>query len=112
MTDNARKYLSDIVRAISLVEAFVRDTHGFAAYQRDLKTKSAVERQLGIVGEAVNQYRREAPDQPLSQTKPIVDFRNRLIHAYDSLDDSIVWAILHNHLPALKAEAEALLSLP
>lgn len=110
MTDNARKYLSDIAKAISLVEAFVADTRGFAAYQRDLKTKSAVERQLGILGEAVNHYRREAPTQPLSHTKPIVDFRNRLIHAYDSLDDSIVWAILQNHLPVLKAEVGALLN--
>ncbi len=109
MTDTARKYLSDIVRAILLIEEFTRDTRGFAAYQHDLKTKSAVERQLGIVGEAVNQYRREAPEQPLTHTKPMVDFRNRLIHAYDSLDDSIVWVILNNHLPVLKSEVNTLL---
>jgi len=33
-----------------------------------------------------------------------VDFRNRLIHAYDKIDDAIVWAILKNYIPLLKEE--------
>ncbi|MCO6491309.1 MAG: DUF86 domain-containing protein, partial [Phaeodactylibacter sp.] len=42
----------------------------------------------------------------LSHVKQIIDFRNRLIHSYDNVDDTIVWAILNNHLPILKAEVE------
>jgi uncharacterized protein with HEPN domain len=38
-----------------------------------------------------------------------VDFRNRIIHGYDSVDDVIVWCTVHHHLPALKAEVEGLL---
>lgn len=42
---------------------------------------------------------------------PITETNNlpRIIHAYDSLDDTLVWAIVVNHLPALKSEVKTLL---
>ena len=42
MTDEAKKYLSDIVRAIELIELFMNDIDHFETYVDDLKTKSAV----------------------------------------------------------------------
>jgi len=54
MTDQGKKYLSDIVRAIDLIEDFTVAVMGFEDYESDMKTQSAVERQLGIIGEAVN----------------------------------------------------------
>ena len=104
MTPQGQKYLFDIQRAIALIEAFVLDTATFAEYRADLKTRSAVERQLAIVGEAVNHLRRVEPEAKLPNTKLMVDFRNRLIHSYDNVNEAIVWAIIHNHLPALKAD--------
>jgi uncharacterized protein with HEPN domain len=77
-------------------------------YKLDLKTKSAVERQLIIIGEVINKIKK-ADDLELSHSKEIINFRNRLVHAYDSIDDAIVWAIKYNHLPKLKTEVEALL---
>lgn len=106
MTEKAKKYLSDIEIAIGLIEDFLEGVDEFARYQTDEKTKSAVERQLGIVGEAVNKFRKEEQAFQLSHVKQIIDFRNRLIHSYDNVDDTIVWAILNNHLPILKAEVE------
>jgi uncharacterized protein with HEPN domain len=35
--------------------------------------------------------------------------RNYVIHGYDSLKPEIVWAIVINHLPPLRAEVERLL---
>lgn len=58
MTEKAKKYLSDIEIAIGLIEDFLEGVDEFARYQTDEKTKSAVERQLGIVGEAVNKFRK------------------------------------------------------
>jgi uncharacterized protein with HEPN domain len=108
MTERSKKYLSDILISIEFIEEFTADIKSFLDYQFDTKTKSAVERQLGIIGEAVNKYRQEGnPDLP--QTQQIIQFRNRLIHAYDSVDDSIVWAIIVNHLPQLKNEVIILL---
>ena len=34
----------------------------------------------------------------------MIDFRNRLIHSYDNLDDAIVWVILQRHIPILREE--------
>lgn len=106
MTRKGRKYLSDLLLAIELIEGFVQEIDSYAAYQKDYKTKSAVERQLGIIGEAVNQFRKVETVFELSHTRQVVTFRNRLIHSYDSVDDSIVWMIVKNYLPILKSEAE------
>ena len=109
MTDKAKKYLSDIQYAISLVNSFLENIDHFSTYQSDPKTQSAVERQLGIIGEAVNKFRQEENDTVLNHTKQIINFRNRLIHSYDNIDASIVWVILKNHLPILKKEVDEML---
>lgn len=109
MNDKTRKFLSDISSAIILIEEFTVDVPNFSQYSADAKTKSAVERQLGIIGEAVNKFRKEEPAIELANAQKIVDFRNRIVHAYDSVDDSIVWAILRLHLPQLKSEVNSLL---
>lgn len=108
MTERARKYLSDIQTAILLIEQFTNGISDFSAYEQDRKTQSAVERQLVIVGEALNQFKREIPNTIIHHDRQIVNFRNRLVHAYDSIDNAIVWAILLKHLPLLKAEILAL----
>jgi uncharacterized protein with HEPN domain len=72
----------------------------------DFKTQSAIERQLGIVGEAVNKFKKECPDEKLNNTLQIVGFRNRIVHAYDSIDNSIVWVIVQKYLHPLKEEVQ------
>lgn len=109
MTDEAKKYLSDIQQAIILIEEFMIDIENFSDYQANSKTKSAVERQLGIIGEAASKFKKLNVKFELTHIQQIISFRNRIIHAYDSIDDSIVWAIVKNHLPVLKSETEKLL---
>lgn len=104
---DSRKYLSDIEYSIILIEKFIIE-YNFLQYQNDLKTKSAVERQLGIIGEAVNNFRK-TENKELTHSKQIIAFRNRLIHAYNSLEDEIIWAIIKKHLPKLKKEIMDLL---
>jgi len=107
MTDQGKKYLSDILQAIELIEAFTSDISKFDDYISDLKTQSAVERQLGIIGEAVNKFEKIFPDSALINARKIVGFRNRLIHAYDAIDPSIIWVIIKKHLYPLKKEITA-----
>jgi len=45
----------------------------------------------------------------LSNSRKIVDTRNRIIHGYDTVSDDIIWAIVVRHLPVLKSEIEKLL---
>ena len=104
--EKSKKYLSDILRAIVLIEDFTVDISDFKAYQEDLKTQSAVERQLAIIGEALNQLKKEEPNLEVENDKQIIGFRNRLVHSYDSIDNSIVWAILNRHIKKLKKEIQ------
>ncbi|MBD3584062.1 HepT-like ribonuclease domain-containing protein [Flavobacterium selenitireducens] len=109
MTDKGKKYLSDILMAIELIEEFTAEIKNFNIYDADKKTQSAVERQLAIIGEALNHFRRVELNAKIENDKQIIAFRNRLIHAYDNLDNSIIWAILSRHLKPLKTEVENLL---
>ncbi|AUS04101.1 DUF86 domain-containing protein [Pseudotamlana carrageenivorans] len=106
MTDKSKKYLSDILIAIELIEKFTLDILDFRAYQEDFKKQSAVERQLSIIGEALNQFRKTEPDISIENAAQIIGFRNRLVHAYGSIDDAIVWAIINIHIRKLKTEVE------
>jgi uncharacterized protein with HEPN domain len=59
MTERAQKYLHDILNAIELIELFSQGIDTFNAYRADLKTKSAVERQVAIIGEAVTHFKKQ-----------------------------------------------------
>jgi uncharacterized protein with HEPN domain len=104
MTEKGLKYLYDILKAIELIEEFTSSINSYNDYLSDLKTQSAVERQLGIIGEAVNKFDSIKPDLSLENSRKIVGFRNRLIHAYDAVDSSIIWVIIKRHLSPLKEE--------
>ena len=54
MTEKGLKYIADIIHAIELIEEFTISIPLYSDYEKDQKTQSAVERQLGIIGEAVN----------------------------------------------------------
>jgi len=109
MNDKVLKYLYDISNSIQLIEEFMIEIQRFDQYVNDLKTKNAVERQLAIIGEALNKVLKEEPEIEISDSKDIINFRNRLVHAYDSIDDTIIWAIKTRHLPVLKKEVLTLL---
>ena len=91
MTDpRAKKYLFDIVTAIIRIEDFLGNSRDFTQYQNNAMLKSAVERQLIIIGEAVNRLRQMNNNFPLTSSQAIVQFRNRITHEYDRVDDENV----------------------
>jgi uncharacterized protein with HEPN domain len=106
MTEKEKKFLSDILNSIELIEEFTRSIKSFSEYQHDLKTKGAVERHLGIIGEAANKFVRESVTNELTNAAQMISLRNRLIHSYDSIDDSIIWSIVMRHLGPLKDEVQ------
>ncbi len=106
MMEKSLKYLSDILLAIELIEEFTKETNDFTVYTSDLKTQSAVERQLAIIGEALNKLRKIDQQISIENDQQIISFRNRLVHAYDGIDHSIVWAIIKKHLGNLKLEVQ------
>ena len=84
----------------------------FSEYASDLMLRSAVERQLEIVGEALSQLARTDPAtaSQISEHKRIIAFRNILIHGYAEIDQRIVWNVLELKLPIVHRQAEALLT--
>lgn len=102
--DRREAYYVDILQAIGDIEDFLEQGRvtTLPEYSGHAMVRSAVERKLGIIGEAVNHIRRIDPEHPIREADRIVAFRNRLIHSYDDIDDHFVWSILRDHLPVLK----------
>ena len=98
------KYYYDIINSITLIDEFLGSTNLFEQYTVDLKTKSAIERQLGIIGEAVKKIKEINPSELVQYHSDIIGFRNILIHNYDSIDDSVVWSIIKKDLAPLKED--------
>ena len=92
------------------IESFIADMPtDFNAYQNDLRTRRAIERNIEIIGEAMNRILEKYPNIEISNNRQIVDTRNRIIHGYDSVSDEIIWSIVVNHLPLLKKEISIML---
>jgi uncharacterized protein with HEPN domain len=106
-----KAWLYDILNAINEIDSFFLDIpKEFTTYQNDTKTRRAVERNVEIIGEAMNRILQKKGAPELSNSRKIVDTRNRIIHGYDSVSDDIIWTIVISHLPTLKSEAEKLLN--
>ncbi len=100
----------DILNAINEIESFIADKpKSFSVYQKDIKTKRAVERNIEIIGEAMNRILLGDETFKLTNSRKIVDTRNRIIHGYDTVSDDIIWSIVIKHLPVLKTEVSKFL---
>ncbi|MES2627988.1 MAG: HepT-like ribonuclease domain-containing protein [Bacteroidota bacterium] len=102
-----KAWLYDILNAISEIESFVPSS--FDEYMSDVKTRRAVERNLEIIGEAMNRILKKDDSINITNARKIVDFRNVIAHSYDSVADKVVWSIIIDQLPKLQEEASVLL---
>ena len=81
MSDVIKKSLSDILMSIDGIHVHLQGKTDFRWYQKSITVKRAVERELSIIGEAVNRILKEDKNFPLSSAKQIISFRNRVIHS-------------------------------
>ena len=110
MDNEIKSWLYDILNAINEVESFYIDQKKeFAIYQVDIRTKRAVERNVEIIGEAMNRILKKDDKIAISNSRKLVDLRNRIIHGYDSVSDEIIWGVVIRYLPILQSEIELLL---
>jgi uncharacterized protein with HEPN domain len=110
MDNNIKTWLYDILSSINEIESYYADTPKiFDIYQNDLRTKRAVERNIEIIGEAMNRILKLDSKIIISNSRKIVDVRNRIIHGYDSVSDDVIWGIIIRNLPVLQKEVEQLL---
>jgi uncharacterized protein with HEPN domain len=79
------------------------------SYKQNKLVRRAVERELEIIGEAMSQILKMQLEISISEARKIVDLRNLVIHAYNSVDNIIIWGIIHKQLPILKSEIDILI---
>lgn len=110
MTPNGARLLLDAFQAASHIRTFSVG-RSFEDYLTDIYLRSAVERQLEIVGEALNKARSEATATPESirNLGEWIGLRNRIAHAYDRLDHQIVWDTIVDDIPELLHDLARLL---
>ena len=110
MDNEIKAWLFDILGAINEIESYYIDVpKDFEVYKKDSKTKRAVERNIEIIGEAMNRILKKDETIFISNSRKIVDLRNRIIHGYDTVSDETMWGIVIKHLPVLQIEVEKLL---
>ena len=107
--DRIKVWLEDIKIAIDQIEDFTRgmDEHEFA---NDLKTIKAVERNITIIGEATDRILKVNPTIAITDSRKIVNSRNRIMHGYESVSLDSLWVIIQSSLPLLQKEITEILN--
>jgi uncharacterized protein with HEPN domain len=110
MDNIINKYLFDILTCIRNIETYIGEPKIYERYAENEMLQDAVERNLEIMGEAVNQILKIHPNIEIRNARRIVDTRNKIIHGYDSIEPVNIWAIIVNHLPKLEKDVDQLLN--
>ena len=108
MNDRDRLFLRHVLNAIDEIASFT--VEGQSTFMSDRKTQSAVIRQLEIIGEAVKNLSADlTASEPAVPWRQIAGTRDRLIHAYFSVDLDSVWSMVEQDLPTLRDEVRRIL---
>lgn len=80
-------------------------------YLADPWFRSAVQFQLAVIGEALNQARRTDPElrHEFQDISDWIALRNIVIHAYDGIDHDLIWTTVTTEIPDLLVTLERLL---
>ncbi len=109
MDNRINAWLEDIERSIDEIFDFLPEKKDFFEYQKDLKTKKAVERNIEIIGEAINRISKHKESEiEIKNAQKIIGTRNRIAHEYDNISDEVIWTIIIRELPELKMEINEL----
>lgn len=104
MQRESRKYLFDIKESIEAIEEFLGGKRDFNIYRENKLLRRGIERELGIIGEAMSRLIKTDSKIEISNPRRIIDLRNWVIHGYDKVDDVIIWGIIIKDIPILKEE--------
>ncbi len=110
MRHAAAAYLRDADQAAGLAQEFVQG-RAREDMATDALLRSGVERQLQIVGEALSQLARLDGDlaSRIPDLSDIVGLRNILVHGYATVNLDRLWRVLHEDVPTLRLQLQALL---
>lgn len=110
MDDRIKKSFEDIQRAIWEINITLNSKgKNYNVFLNDFVFRKFIERNIEIIGEAMNRILHINPEIKITSARKIVDTRNYVIHSYDSLLPDILWSIVINHLPLLEKEVNSIL---
>lgn len=104
------KYLYDMLNSCEFLLEFTLG-RTVSDYIEDRAFRSAVERELQIIGEALVQLDKVNPEiaRQIPDYLNIIGFRHILVHGYDSLNPTTVWNVIETKLESLKTKVQSLL---
>lgn len=110
MPHDTQAYLADMLDACCFVIE-VASERTVDDYRSDRMFRSAVERELQNLGEALFQLHKHDPASArrITEHERIIRFRHVLVHGYHSLNPELVWYVVEEKLPQLRNEVSALL---
>jgi len=108
MDNRIKQYLYDIEQSIEDVKTFISSINSFEEYEKDKLIRRAVEREIEIIGEAMNRILKIDPDINIPNARTIVSMRNKIIHGYDEVDDVIIYTVATKHLDLLQQDIDKL----
>ena len=105
-----QKYVYDMLNCCEFLLEFTKGKT-VEDYINDRAFRSALERELQIIGEAMMQLDSIAPKtaELIHEHRNIIGFRNVLVHGYDSLDPATVWNVVETKLVDLREQLSRLL---
>ena len=110
MMRREKLYLTDIVEAADAIEGFLQNVSKATFIEDDL-VRSAVLQKLTIIGEAAARLPSELKNRYSSiEWADIIGFRNIAVHAYFSVDWSIVWTTAMQEVPVLRMQIASILA--
>lgn len=110
MDEYIEKHLNDVLLSIEEVESyFTGQPKLFENFKKDILRQRAIERNVEIMGEAINRILKIDATFQLPNARAIVNTRNRVIHGYDSVTTEFLWSLILKHIPALKEDILAIL---
>jgi uncharacterized protein with HEPN domain len=110
MQRDARCYLWDALKAADVVQTFLRGKT-YEAFVEDDLVRSAVERQLEIIGEALSQLAEVDPQMAsnVAELRRVIAFRIIPVQGYAAIDYDTVWRLIRDKLPELQTNLTRLL---
>lgn len=103
-------YLQDILDAITDMQScFDGFPNRFDLFAKDMMRRCVVERKVEIMGEAINRIKKIDSSVEIPNARAVIDTRNRIIHAYDSVQADFLWGLVLRHIPELKKDIERII---
>ena len=105
---DVKKSVWDAADACKMIQEFA-EGYTLETYLSDCRTRSAIERQFEILGEALNRVDDADPTfrDYLPEMGKIIGTRNRLAHGYDRIEDEIIWTAVEKYVPELQNKLTA-----